>query len=49
MVQRIVRTHCSEAYSNIRTVNSYLENGWTVLMVNKIGDYLEYVLQKESN
>jgi hypothetical protein len=45
MKQMIIRTANENSYS-IDSINKYLSNGWVVLMVNPIGKYLEYVLQK---
>lgn len=49
MSQHIIRTHKGSDYSNVKTVNEYLRDGWIVLLVTPIGDSLEYVLQKDSN
>jgi hypothetical protein len=45
MKQMIIRT-ANENINTINSINRYLSNGWVVLMVNPIGNYLEYVLQK---
>lgn len=42
----VIRT-CSDAnYSNIAHLNEYLSDGCIVVIVNPIGKYLEYILQK---
>lgn len=46
MKQMLIRTSRNVNYPNLNEVNKYLSEGWIVLMVNPIGDYLEYVLQK---
>ena len=43
----IIRTCSDASYSNITHLNEYLSNGWIVVMVNPIGKYLEYILQKD--
>ena len=44
MKQMIIRTS-NNNLNTLNDVNAYLSLGWVVLMVNPIGDYLEYVLQ----
>jgi hypothetical protein len=46
MKQMIIRTSKNARYIKSSAVNKYLSNGWIVLMANPIGDYIEYVLQK---
>lgn len=46
MRQMVIRTCFDANYSNIANLNEYLSNGWIVAMVNPIGKYLEYILQK---
>mgnify|MGYP003669948691 CR=1 FL=1 len=45
MEQKVVRTCKDLNYSNLKNLNDYLEKGWFVVMVNPIGNYLEYIIQ----
>ena len=46
MEQKIIRTHDGMNYSNLGTINSYLEQGWRVVHISNIGTSLEYVIEK---
>jgi hypothetical protein len=48
MKQTIIRTYKDFNYSNLSTLDKLLKDGWFVVFVNPIGDYLEYILQKNN-
>ncbi len=47
MKQMVIRTCSDLNYDNTRNLNIYLSDGWSVVLVNTIGRYLEYILQKD--
>lgn len=47
MKQKALRTYLNSSYSNISSLNKYLDEGWYVKLVTPIGDYLEYILEKK--
>ena len=49
MEQMVIRTCSDPSYDNIRNLNTYLSDGWSVVLVSPIGRYLEYILQKSKN
>lgn len=46
MKQQVIRTSKDFNYSNLDNLNKLLNDGWSVIFVNPIGNYLEYILQK---
>lgn len=46
-IQRVVRTYPRGFTVTTGDLNNYLEHGYCVVMCNKIGECLEYIVEKE--
>lgn len=46
VVQKVVRTTDGLSSLNYRELQNFLDAGWSIVMCNRIGECLEYILQK---
>ena len=48
MKQRAIRTNTNGTYSNLDDLNKLFEQGWFLVIVTPIGNYLEYIIQNNN-
>lgn len=46
VIQKVVRTTEGFSTHNYRELQDLLDGGWSVVMCNRIGESLEYIVQK---